>query len=311
MKFFSALVNILAGLSVALILLFLQDWFGSNDTISYIVWTVPLAAGLAFFGQDFLEFLGDWNRLLRIFIILLISYLISFGWVFGVYLILGPWINAFSIPVFHLWAVGSFFQLLCLDFFLPKRAVKKNPINITLRLLAFPLVAFVCAILIFAFFFFVSYISRPEPESFLIPDDFEGKFIVIYGEECGKNPIVEDGRRIMEIPSNGVLVVQSEFEAGIIDHKYYFVDNQGNRLEVKKHENYSDGTTNIPGVGLGGSGSMGGEMPDGSLSSESPLAIRFTDFYVYQDVVDGNNFEQERVSSSLVRELVERCRENK
>jgi hypothetical protein len=32
---------------------------------------------------------------------------------------------------------------------------------------------------------------------------------------------------------------------------------------------------------LGSSGNMGGVMPDGSLSSESPLAVHFNDFTVY------------------------------
>ena len=39
----------------------------------------------------------------------------------------------------------------------------------------------------------------------------------------------------------------------------------------------------LDGVLFVSSGSIGGAMPDGSLSSESPLAINFSDLQVYND----------------------------
>jgi hypothetical protein len=48
----------------------------------------------------------------------------SFGWAYGVYLILGPWINAFSIPVFILWIIGMFFQLVFIDKFIHTQHAK-------------------------------------------------------------------------------------------------------------------------------------------------------------------------------------------
>ena len=175
-------------------------------------------------------------------------------------------------------------------------------------ILGFPGILFLSVISIYGLSFFGSYLSRPEPETFLIPQNFEGSFKVIYGEECGMNPIIENGRRVLQIPSNGILIIQPEFEGGIIDHEYYFIDKDGKRTKIEQYENYSDGSKNIPGVQLGGSGSIGGAMPNGGSSSESHLAIHYTDFKVYQDTIDRYDFKEERRLDSLTTALVAECR---
>lgn len=310
-KIFSSLVNLLSGLLAAIVILYFQDWFGSGDTYSYLFWTIPLSIGIAFFGKSILNLFPTKNKLLRLLIILIASVAISFVWVYAVYLILGPWINAFSIPVFLLWIIGIFFQLVFIDRFI-KTELTKTTISSVLKVaLGFPTILILSVISIYGLSFFGSYLSRPEPETFLIPTNFEGSFKVIYGEECGIMPPTENGRRILRIPANGILIVQPEFESGIIDHEYYFIDEDGKRTKIEQYENYSDGTKNIPGVRLGGSGSMGGAMPDGGFSSESPLAIHYTDFQVYQDTIDRYDFKKERKFDSLTTALVEECRKLK
>ncbi len=175
---------------------------------------------------------------------------------------------------------------------------------------AFPLTVIAIVIGIYAIFFASSYLKKPEPEKFLIPINFEGKVRIVYGEECGINPSIINGRRELQIPNNGLLIIQPKFEAGIIDHEYYFVDQNGNKTEIMQYENYADGTKNIPGVQLGGSGSMGGAMPDGSSSSESPLAIHFTDLYVHnsRELSNREYTLRERQIDSLTTALVDECR---
>jgi hypothetical protein len=307
-KILSSLVNLLSGLLAAIVILYFQDWFGSGDTYSFVFWTIPLSIGTAFFGKSILNLFPIRNKLLRLLIILIVSVAISFGWVYAVYLILGPWINAFSIPVFYLWIIGMFFQLVFIDRFIQAERTKTTISSVLKVILGFPTILILLAISIYGLSFFGSYLSRPEPETFLIPTNFEGSFKVIYGEECGIMPPIENGRRILRIPANGILIVQPEFESGIIDHKYYFIDNDGKRTKIEQYENYSDGTKNIPGVRLGGSGSIGGAMPNGGSSSESPLAIHFTDFQVYQDTIDRYDFKEERKFDSLTTALVEECR---
>ena len=56
-------------------------------------------------------------------------------------------------------------------------------------------------------------------------------------------------------------------------------------------------------------------MPDGSSSSESPLAIHFTDLYIYDDnskeLSDREYTLRERRIDSLTTALVNGCRESK
>ena len=307
-KILSCLVNLLSGLAAAIVILYFQDWFGSGDTYSYLFWTIPLSIGIAVFSKSILNLFPLKNKLLRLLITLIVSVLISFGWVYGVYLILGPWINAFSIPVFLLWIIGMFFQLVFIDKFIQTRHTKTTAKDYIKVILGFPIILLLSIIGIYGLSFIGSYLSKPEPKTFLIPTNFEGSFKVIYGEECGLNPPIENGRIILQIPANGILIVQPEFEGGIIDHKYYFIDNDGKRTKIEQYENYTDGTKNIPGVRLGGSGSIGGAMPNGGTSSESPLAIHFTNFQVYQDTIDKYDFEGERKFDSLTTALVEECR---
>jgi len=227
-------------------------------------------------------------------------------------LVLGPWIGAFSIPILYLWIGGSILQLLFLDWRLPKQTEKPKVPKVILGLLSFPLTLIVVVIGMYLFSFASSYFTGPEKETYLIPSDFEGEFRVIYGEKCGINPPFENDRRVLNIPDNGILIIQPKFEAGTIDHEYFLVDNKGNRKKINMLWDYKQRTTESPGVLLGGSGSMGGAMPDGGSSSESPLAIHFTDFTVFnKDTISGEDSEEFQFQhrlDSLTNALVDECR---
>ncbi len=189
-KIFSLLINTLICLIGALIALYFQNWFGCSDTYSLLFWTIPLATGLAVSGQTILSLFRTENRLLRLLLTVLTAGLIAFGFVYLVYLFLGPWINAFSIPVFYLWIAGTFGQLLFLDLLLPQTVENLKPTKTVLGMAAFPLTVIAIVIGIYAIFFASSYLKKPEPEKFLIPINFEGKVRIVYGEECGINPSI-------------------------------------------------------------------------------------------------------------------------
>ena len=307
-KFFSGLINILIGLVCALLVLLSQNWFGSGDIWSYLFWTIPLAIGISFIGQNLLELIPTRNKIYRIIGIVITSFIFSFAWLWVVYLIIGPWINAFSIPVFYLWVVGTSLQLLFLEWKLPKnkknKSIKKNLIGILL----FPLIAFASIVLIFGFSYLKSYLTKPEAETYLIPENFSGQFKIVYGEKCGISPSIENDRVILEIPKNGVLIIQPEFKSGIIDHEYYFINNNGKRTKVEQFENYVTGVKNIPGIRLGSSGNYAGATKNGGFSSDSPSTIRFTNFEVYQDTLRKYDYKIEIKMDSLTRKLVEECR---
>ncbi|MBF9255818.1 hypothetical protein I2I11_21140 [Pontibacter sp. 172403-2] len=313
-KFLSGLLHILVCLIAITVILYLQDWFGKGDTYSFIFWTVPLAAGIAVSGLAMLGLVRISNIFTRISFIALVAVLLSIGWALCVSFVLGPVIGAFSVPILYLWTIGSFVQLLFL-FRLPVQASRQE-LSIALKgLLILPVTLVAATVSIFLLSFLGSYLTRPEKETYLIPSDFEGEFRVVYGEECGINPPIENGRRVLTIPENGVLIIQPEFEAGIIDHEYYFVDKNGKREKVRMLLDYNEQVKNSHGVLLGPSGSMAGEMPDGSSSSESPLAIHFTDFTVFnKDTVrrsERDEFKFQQRFDSLTTALVDECRKKK
>ncbi|WP_282081429.1 DUF6843 domain-containing protein [Aquimarina algiphila] len=151
-------------------------------------------------------------------------------------------------------------------------------------------------------------INTEKPETYLIPENYSGKIIIVYGEDCGIEPLIENGRRVLEIPNNGILIIKPEFEGGIIDHKYYFVNKNKERTKIERYENDSDRTQHVPGIRLIGSGGIGGIMIDGSSSTESPLAIRYTEFEVYQDTLTDYNSKEEQKFNSLMKDIVNECR---
>jgi hypothetical protein len=153
---------------------------------------------------------------------------------------------------------------------------------------------------------------RPAKETVLIPDNFEGDFRIVYGEKCGLNPKMENGRRVLEIPQNGLLIIQPAIETGIIDRQYYILDSDFNRARINQLGDYKEGKTKAPGVLMRGSGTMGGAMRAGGLSNESPLAIHFTDFTIFnQDTTTMAEKERNKVHQRLdsaTKVLVEACR---
>ena len=68
--------------------------------------------------------------------------------------------------------------------------------------------------------------NHPEPETYLIPKGFTGRVNVIFNQKNGAAIKYENGRRIYEIPSNGILLTQIKDEYGIINHQYYYVDSR-------------------------------------------------------------------------------------
>ncbi len=297
---------------VVTIVLYRQDWFGKGDTYALVFWTIPLAVGLSVAGKTILNLFRKRSFILRVLLIILTAGLLSFGWSYCVALVLGPWMGAFSIPILYLWIGGSVLQLLFLDWLLPKMTEKLKTAKVILGLLSFPLTVIVVVVCMYLLSFATSYLIKPEKETYLIPNNFEGEFRVIYGEKCGMNPQYENDRRVLQIPENGLLIIQPNFQAGTIDHKYYLIDKSGNRRKIKTLWDFNQGPIECPGVLLGVSGAMGGEMSDGSSSTESPLAIHYTSFTVFNKdtlVRDYNEeFKFQQRLDSLTKALVDECR---
>lgn len=87
--------------------------------------------------------------------------------------------------------------------------------------------------------------NHPEPETYLIPKGFTGRATVVFNQKNGVPKKYENGRRVYEIPVNGICLTQFNDEYGIVNHQYYYVDNVGNRIAIPlyKEDHNPDGTT--------------------------------------------------------------------
>jgi hypothetical protein len=76
-------------------------------------------------------------------------------------------------------------------------------------------------------------LPRAEPETFLIPKDFRGTFVVVFVQGCPAEPIpYSDGRRTYRIPQSGVLLHTGERTFGWMDQRFFSLDEDGNRTEI-------------------------------------------------------------------------------
>ncbi len=86
--------------------------------------------------------------------------------------------------------------------------------------------------------------QKAEPETYLIPASYAGKVNILLNEKNGVAKKYEGGRRVYEIPADGILVSQFKVNDGFIDREYYSVDAKGKRtrLEVFKYKHREDGS---------------------------------------------------------------------
>jgi hypothetical protein len=87
-------------------------------------------------------------------------------------------------------------------------------------------------IILAGFLFFYFLLPKAEPEMFLIPQNLRGEIVVIFDENCGQHLDYENGRRIYRFPDSGVLITKSKKTMGVIDRKFYLVDENGNRIKL-------------------------------------------------------------------------------
>lgn len=106
-----SLVFPVIALSVAVGYVAFNDWFGANDVYPFAYWSLVMS--LPAFPVVYL--FDRWTRAWSAILAFIAA--IAFGTVAGlastvvVAVILGPWINAFSFPVFYCWLTGA---LACL-----------------------------------------------------------------------------------------------------------------------------------------------------------------------------------------------------
>jgi energy-coupling factor transporter transmembrane protein EcfT len=196
-----------------------------------------------------------------------------------------------GLPVFLIGAAFVFFS---------KNTLKRKLLTIFL-----PILLLIPTSIIFLYLY-----GLKTAETYLIPASVKRGFRVIYDEKCGIEPLSENGRRILMIPENGILIIKTKHESGWMNHEYYFVDLGGNKIKV----------------GEIGKGLLGSSKNDSSLVesfgtgkmsgvfSNKPYNIHYSDFIIKKhknDSIFTSGFYEDGKIDSLTRVLVEKCRTNK
>ena len=92
-----------------------------------------------------------------------------------------------------------------------------------------------CPILFFfSYQFLWKWYNTTEPETFLIPEKYRGKVLIVFNSKCGEEIEYENGRRIYKVPNDGILLTKFNDEQGFINQEFYLVDKNGNRKSIKQ-----------------------------------------------------------------------------
>ena len=164
----------------------------------------------------------------------------------------------------------------------------------------------------FSLFMYLSGLIGTETSQkldFIFPASFEGKVIVVEKMPCGQPKKVNNDREELFIPKNGVLLYQGELKTGYVNHKYYRLQNNGQKIELTERASYmyfdnekNKPNTSITGAWLIGTGSKTINEPKPIVEySYMELLVSSKDSSSkYYEFNYTNNFES--LTDSLVRQ---------
>ena len=122
-----------------------------------------------------------------------------------------------------------------------------------------------------------------ESNTFLIPVGFKGKVIIIFEQKNGTPTKYEKGRRIYDIPNDGILLTQFKLAYGLNDSKFYYKDSMDNRVQLTDFNNAEESKLSNT-VGIFASGTTGVYGNSGSSTSVTFLAFNVSN-YEYLDSI--------------------------
>jgi hypothetical protein len=74
--------------------------------------------------------------------------------------------------------------------------------------------------------------DNKTPETYLIPDGFQGKITIVYEQKNGRSEEFEGNRRLYRVDSNGILITKFKSEDGTLNEEYYYIKSDGSRQRV-------------------------------------------------------------------------------
>ncbi|HEY6062356.1 MAG TPA: hypothetical protein VIV35_02035 [Chitinophagaceae bacterium] len=152
--------------------------------------------------------------------------------------------------------------------------------------------------------------KNPEPADFLIPKEYSGRVAVVFEQKQGERPKYLNGRRIYEVPHNGILLTQFKAEFGFIDYRYFLIDENGTQtlLPIYEYEYNKDGTVRYlvgdkEKVGIFGNGTTIAYKEPGHDPTELVFNVPGLEFFVSTfnglDTVESMEHFEQRVDSII------------
>jgi hypothetical protein len=141
--------------------------------------------------------------------------------ILGIFIMFCGWIICFDI---FLLIIGiPFFLVGMILVFLSKKSILVKSITVAIPI-----------ILWFVGFEIILYeINKPTSITILIPQNYDGEFRIVEGEQNGVAPTEENGRITVTIPENGILITQAHLNLKeSTDFEYYYVASNGNRTKL-------------------------------------------------------------------------------
>lgn len=166
-------------------------------------------------------------------------------------------------------------------------------------------------------------INTVGPETFLILENYRGQVNIIYKNDCGVQLEKTEEGLVYVIPEDGILIINDKQKYGIIDHKYFLVDQNGNRTELPKmdvrdfnEEWTTEKNPNEPPrdkLGVfhwGRTGSTGIIRNENGIETNQDEHYTFKEFYIstYSNLTDKFNFKYEREFDSVRDSKVKDCK---
>jgi len=89
-------------------------------------------------------------------------------------------------------------------------------------------------------YLFWYYTSSTDDEIHLLPKGFTGIVVIRFNAENGKEKQYEDGKRVYEIPANGILDTKFEYNEGVANFPEFYYLDKGKRIPIpSKYKIYS------------------------------------------------------------------------
>lgn len=129
-------------------------------------------------------------------------------------------------------------------------------------------------LILFSSIYFFASCQTAEPETFIIPDGYKGKVMIVFEKPNGVTPKFERNRRIYEIPKSGILVTQFKINEGFMNRQFYYIDSFNQRIPIKyfKNEKEAELTSEV-GIFYSGTAGVYGNSGD-------PHSVVYQEFIV-------------------------------